>query len=102
MSANDAVIRLGLGCQRPTGITCRTSDQEQLDCQGRTDRPVPNAANWAAAIKGIGSRWKFNEWLLEFCAERLADYKRPRKLHFTDELPRNATGKVMKHQLVES
>ena len=37
--------------------------------------------------------------LLAFCAERLADYKRPRQLHFTDELPRNATGKVMKHRL---
>jgi acyl-CoA synthetase (AMP-forming)/AMP-acid ligase II len=34
-----------------------------------------------------------------FCAERLADYKRPRQLHVVDELPRNATGKVMKHQL---
>jgi len=34
-----------------------------------------------------------------FCATRLADYKRPRHLHFVDELPRNATGKVMKHRL---
>jgi acyl-CoA synthetase (AMP-forming)/AMP-acid ligase II len=34
-----------------------------------------------------------------FCAERLADYKRPRQLHRVDELPRNATGKVMKHRL---
>jgi len=42
------------------------------------------------------------ESLLGFCAERLADYKRPRQLHFTDELPRNATGKVMKHKLVEA
>ena len=37
--------------------------------------------------------------LLAFCAERLADYKRPRQLHVVDELPRNATGKVMKHLL---
>ena len=34
-----------------------------------------------------------------FCAERLADYKRPRELRIVDELPRNATGKVMKHKL---
>jgi acyl-CoA synthetase (AMP-forming)/AMP-acid ligase II len=40
--------------------------------------------------------------LLAFCAERLADYKRPRQLHFTAELPRNATGKVMKHKLVDA
>jgi acyl-CoA synthetase (AMP-forming)/AMP-acid ligase II len=34
-----------------------------------------------------------------FCAERLADYKRPRHLHFVGGLPRNPTGKVMKHEL---
>jgi acyl-CoA synthetase (AMP-forming)/AMP-acid ligase II len=37
--------------------------------------------------------------LLAFCAQRLADYKRPRRVWFVDELPRNATGKVMKHYL---
>jgi len=35
-----------------------------------------------------------------FCAERLADYKRPRHVWFLDELPRNATGKVVKRDLV--
>ena len=39
--------------------------------------------------------------LAAFCADRLADYKRPRKLWFVTELPRNATGKVMKHKLRE-
>jgi acyl-CoA synthetase (AMP-forming)/AMP-acid ligase II len=39
--------------------------------------------------------------LTAFCADRLADYKRPRKLWFVTELPRNATGKVMKHKLRE-
>ena len=42
-----------------------------------------------------------DEELIEFCAERLADYKRPRRLWFVPELPRNATGKVMKHKLRE-
>lgn len=32
-------------------------------------------------------------------AERLADYKRPRVYAFMDELPHNANGKVLKHQL---
>ncbi len=40
-----------------------------------------------------------NDEVLAFCAERLADYKLPRQLHVVDELPRNATGKVMKHLL---
>jgi acyl-CoA synthetase (AMP-forming)/AMP-acid ligase II len=39
--------------------------------------------------------------LQAFCAEHLADYKRPRRVTFVDELPRNATGKVMKHLLGE-
>ena len=38
--------------------------------------------------------------LKSYCAEHLADYKRPRHVTFVDELPRNATGKVMKHLLV--
>ncbi len=40
--------------------------------------------------------------LSEFCAQRLADYKRPRQINFVDSLPRNATGKVLKHQLNQS
>ena len=39
--------------------------------------------------------------LSAFCEERLADYKRPRQITFVDELPRNATGKVMKHKLTD-
>jgi acyl-CoA synthetase (AMP-forming)/AMP-acid ligase II len=39
--------------------------------------------------------------LQAFCEERLADYKRPRRVWLVDELPRNATGKVMKHKLRE-
>jgi acyl-CoA synthetase (AMP-forming)/AMP-acid ligase II len=38
--------------------------------------------------------------LRAFCAERLADYKVPRRITFVDELPRNATGKVLKKQLL--
>jgi malonyl-CoA/methylmalonyl-CoA synthetase len=37
--------------------------------------------------------------LLEFAAQRLAPFKRPRALHFVDALPRNALGKVLKHEL---
>jgi acyl-CoA synthetase (AMP-forming)/AMP-acid ligase II len=38
--------------------------------------------------------------LKSFCAERLADYKVPRRIWFLDALPRNATGKVVKADLV--
>ncbi|MGQ0825992.1 MAG: class I adenylate-forming enzyme family protein [Actinomycetota bacterium] len=41
------------------------------------------------------------EALIAFCADRLADYKRPRAVWVVAELPRNATGKVTKHKLRE-
>ncbi len=34
-----------------------------------------------------------------YALEQLADYKVPRRYHFVDELPRNATGKVVKPEL---
>jgi malonyl-CoA/methylmalonyl-CoA synthetase len=37
--------------------------------------------------------------LLAFAAERLAPYKRPRLVRFVDALPRNALGKVQRHEL---
>jgi acyl-CoA synthetase (AMP-forming)/AMP-acid ligase II len=37
--------------------------------------------------------------LLEWCRGRMAGFKVPRRIEFRDELPLNATGKVMKDQL---
>jgi malonyl-CoA/methylmalonyl-CoA synthetase len=39
--------------------------------------------------------------LVDFCRERLAAFKKPRRVVFTDALPRNALGKVQKHILRE-
>jgi malonyl-CoA/methylmalonyl-CoA synthetase len=37
--------------------------------------------------------------LLEFAAGELAPFKRPRAVRFVDEIPRNALGKVLRHEL---
>src|SRR5262249_25489772 len=37
--------------------------------------------------------------LVEFCSARLTGFKVPRRIEMLPELPRNATGKVLKHQL---
>jgi HIP---CoA ligase len=37
--------------------------------------------------------------VLDFCRERLANYKVPRQVEFRDALPRNPAGKVLKRQL---
>ncbi|HYC82229.1 MAG TPA: long-chain fatty acid--CoA ligase, partial [Solirubrobacterales bacterium] len=41
------------------------------------------------------------EELIELCRERLAGYKKPSAVVFVDELPRNASGKVLKRALRE-
>lgn len=40
-----------------------------------------------------------DEELRAFCAERIAPYKRPRRIEFLPALPRTSTGKLMRHQL---
>ncbi len=37
--------------------------------------------------------------VIDFCRTGLADYKRPRKVTFLAELPRNPTGKILKREL---
>jgi long-chain acyl-CoA synthetase len=37
-----------------------------------------------------------------FCREDLAGYKKPRQVVFVEELPRNALGKVLKHEVKEN
>ncbi len=39
--------------------------------------------------------------LIAFCRERLASYKKPRRIVFLEALPRNAMGKIQKHLLAE-
>jgi long-chain acyl-CoA synthetase len=39
------------------------------------------------------------EDIVSWCRERLADYKRPRRVQFVDELPRDPNGKIAKHRL---
>jgi acyl-CoA synthetase (AMP-forming)/AMP-acid ligase II len=37
--------------------------------------------------------------VIDYCRRALADFKRPRKVTFLAELPRNPTGKVLKREL---
>ena len=41
------------------------------------------------------------EQLIEFCQNRLAKYKTPRRILFVDELPRNGVGKILKKRIKE-
>jgi fatty-acyl-CoA synthase len=37
--------------------------------------------------------------IIEHCSERLAKFKVPQSVRYIDELPRNATGKILKREL---
>ncbi len=54
----------------------------------------------AAWIVAKGSGTPSLDSIRSFLADRLADYKVPRRITFVDALPRNDAGKVMKAQLV--
>ena len=41
------------------------------------------------------------EEIISFVQERVARYKYPRKIAFMNELPKNATGKILKRELAE-
>ena len=60
---------------------------------------------WGEAVKALvvlrpGARAAEDE-LVEFCRGPLAGFKRPRSVEFMGELPRNASGKVLKKDLRE-
>jgi malonyl-CoA/methylmalonyl-CoA synthetase len=54
----------------------------------------------AAVVRRMPSAVSAEE-LVAYCRDQLASYKKPRLIHFVDELPRNALGKVQKHVLRE-
>jgi len=60
---------------------------------------------WGEEVKAIvvlaPGRSASAEELMDWCKGRIAAYKRPRSVEFTDALPRNASGKVLKRELRE-
>ncbi len=65
---------------------------------------VPDA-EWGESLRAFvvvrdGQTLTENE-VIDYCRQGLADFKRPRKVTFLRELPRNPTGKVLKRELRE-
>jgi acyl-CoA synthetase (AMP-forming)/AMP-acid ligase II len=40
--------------------------------------------------------------LLSYCKEKLADFKRPKQIHITTQIPRTATGKIQRRRVAEA
>jgi len=54
----------------------------------------------ACIVKKEGSSLS-EEQLIDFCKDKIASYKKPRSVDFISEVPRNASGKVLKKKLRE-
>ncbi len=66
---------------------------------------VPDV-DWGERVRAVvvlrpGAAGLAQEELVEYCRERLASFKKPESVVFTDALPRNPMGKVLKRVLLE-
>ncbi len=63
---------------------------------------VPND-DWGEELKAVvqlkDSTHATADDIIDFCRERLADYKRPRSVDFVAEIPRNPSGKLLKREI---
>jgi malonyl-CoA/methylmalonyl-CoA synthetase len=60
---------------------------------GSMPEPIEGLSATDAQVRALA------ESLVTLCRDTLAAYKKPRRVFFVDELPRNALGKVQKHIL---
>ncbi|WP_225410020.1 acyl-CoA synthetase [Stigmatella hybrida] len=55
----------------------------------------------AVVVPAAGQPAPSAQALVDWCKDRLASFKKPRRVEFVDALPRNALGKIQKHVLRE-
>jgi acyl-coenzyme A synthetase/AMP-(fatty) acid ligase len=66
---------------------------------------VPDAAGlvkpeaWVVLRDGAMQTAALAEELMQHCKRHLAPYKFPRRIHFVEQLPKTATGKIQRYQL---
>ena len=60
--------------------------------------PIKGETVKAAVVLKQGANATSDE-IIAFCRERIASYKAPTVVQFLDELPKSATGKVLKRVL---
>lgn len=65
--------------------------------------PDPKWIEMVTAVVVLKAGLKMTEKeLIDFCRERLAGFKCPKKVIFTDQLPKNPSGKILKRELKDA
>ena len=95
---------LGRGQRLPAGGRERAGDAPGRGGRGRLRHPARRARRGGQGRRPAAARREpagdeLEDELIAYCHERLAKYKCPRTIDFTDELPRHPTGKLYKRLL---
>lgn len=87
-------------------IYAREVEDVLMEAEGVTDTAVIGIPDeeWGESVVALiiaGEQAPDHSALDRFCLKRMARFKRPKYYLYVDELPRNASGKVLKRQLRE-
>jgi acyl-coenzyme A synthetase/AMP-(fatty) acid ligase len=58
-----------------------------------------NPLAFVALRNGFATGKKLEEELCAFVADRLTHYKQPREIHFVENIPKTASGKILRREL---
>jgi long-chain acyl-CoA synthetase len=99
--SKDMIIRGGANIYpaEVEDVLCASPDVAEAAVVGLPDERYGESV--VAYVTPRAGRTPDAETLLAFCRERLAAYKTPQTVIFVDELPKGATGKILKRVLKE-
>jgi acyl-CoA synthetase (AMP-forming)/AMP-acid ligase II len=97
----DLIISGGLNVY-PSEVERALCEHPQVDAAAVVGAPDPEWGEAVVAyVVNVEGAALNSEQVIDWARERLAGYKKPRRVEFVDELPTNSTGKVLKRQLRE-
>lgn len=96
---NDKIITGGLNVfpREVEEVLSAHPSVSQVCVFGKKD-PKWGEAITAAVVLREGKNANMEE-LIEFCKKNLSSYKRPKRIHFVDDLPKNPYGKILRHEV---
>ena len=80
--------------ERPTTVDC-TKERPSFNCFHKVIIEAEGSGEEIEAAVTLSEPVTEAE-ILAYCRERLAEFKRPKKIHIVTEIPRTATGKIQR------
>jgi benzoate-CoA ligase family protein len=100
---SDDMLKVGGMWCSPTEIESRLVDHAGVLEAAVVGIPDPHGnikpEAWVVLRDGVAASVELADELMAHCKNHLAPYKFPRRVHFTTELPKTATGKIQRYLL---